>query len=1694
MGTAGSAAASRAEERTPQRERGTHLVRVSHRDVAAQATSKKGAIFLVLPALVALSWVFGALLGGVEIGAVFLAPDAAAPSEEEWALAARLLVAWRFAPLPGLLAAQALKHFSQPSSWAELATTGPAGNAGTYTWVGIRHRGEDWASAELPWTALWQFEPGQPPEHPSVPGFESFQPWGPPPFPAEAAWGGGRAALERAASAVEREDAAGLWHAWPGHALAEMDSGQRDPAAIAAAARQLTGHGVDGQVAAWYWRVWDGQRPPAGAAVPPLIPAGRTDPEDYGFRHWHRHLTGDFTPSLCIAAADDGAGVWPSCTAFFSRARPLQLHADEMIGEVIYGDVHKELVPDALRLAYSAYIQSPTRTRGTLRLGVRAAHPSVRSYLSGAYPKLELLHEYLAPETKGEHGPKLNTFRNAAGRYVPCKEGITSDFVIVRFGWSTEQQSMFEHHQGPVRDAATSDEQVFSALCDPPPAGDALFSYQEPVPESVKGEWRKNKLLIYDVLTSIDYGKSWLASQPDLMGRWRDDDMPAPGGDQDWFLHEFGRLDAAVFEQWQAAAPPHLRHVFIPAITAARHGVDLPSKSARPHSFDIANRPSCRDPDKLQRVKKELDDYKARKIVERKADDTPLAEFCWGINALLIVTRTPDDGSGRLCLDPELNAWLLAAPFAMCGPRDRLAAAEKHFWTLRKDLKRAFYINQLTLLSRFVAAFRDPFPPHDVWRFTVPAFGLLSSPRSLYLSSLPCRIRFCLCLCEVASQLQLARPQLAQELRALARSASLRYDTQQLDFYADDWIGLASPLALAVLDFIMEFEGFSVGLPFAPAKDVYGPSVVTLGIEIDCPQQRMWFPRLRAAAYVIVLQQLLSACRRAKAVAGSDWESLLGKIQFVVQSSRWLRWALGPIEAVLHALPRQSDGRAPLFVFPSPLALAFLEQLWLPLLQSAPCWLLSRSRWSVLPLELAAASAGGVSGSDASGTLGMGGVVGTLTLQRPLTVSESGAHIQVLEFRGSWEVLAHRVRADGGRTRRWLLLIDNAGAVADWNKGGRHWKAPDQALGDWFAFALTAAALDLDVRAVHVPGSIIIKLGHDDASRRMWDHGTPLTPAQVPPDGASGSHTPAQFWSAWQRLAVQRPSPLDPFEEFCKVTPQGRNSGCWVVYVVSSDSDADAPDTGSSESEEGWDSEEEDEWFAQRTREATEQLSETRRAAVRAALTEDPLTQLHASTESRACSAQSCRTPHTAPALRCAACPRVFHWQCLGFAVLKQVPVGWRCGVCSAPGGSAVLAAVLHLDEAAAFAATAPAVNSDATHRSALRRFSRTIIALAAESGAELTVAEILPTDPFTPTAEAFALAFVVAASGTLGTERFMLNTVTTTLAGLAAWHRAKSGGQLQGPSYSWHVQRAVKALERHLAAAGTPLVIRAFPAKVVHMEAFWDYFWFRMQQLLQMGVAWSRRYGWSRDFGYKLLIFLAIIRPDEGYGTRFSRVYFRVAPEDPDGRQYCILRAKNHQTTERWVPLRSSGPGRIGFSEWLLSHEQLLHERGVTIGESTPLFGLASDPETALLSSQMLLAKLRDTLVRPALSRAGLEADVDRDWSGYSFRRGGIDAVYRELRAQIQDNTTLIAQLMATGRWKSAASLRVYLADSNIDPALERHFALLGATSRGGATEAEKPANAAAGAKGKRPKEEGQSKPLTAYWQTVQQAAGGAP
>jgi hypothetical protein len=953
---------------------------------------------------------------------------------------------------------------------------------------------------------------------------------------------------------------------------------------------------------------------------------------------------------------------------------------------------------------------------------------------------------------------------------------------------------------------------------------------------------------------------------------------------------------------------------------------------------------------------------------------------------------------------------------------------------------------------------------------------------------------------EVADQLQLARPELASELRALAATALARYDTQPLDYYADDWIGLGTPEALIILDFIMEFEGFRVGLPFSPAKDVYGPSVVTLGVEIDCPRQRMWFPRLRAAAYVVVLRQALATFQQSGRVSGSDWESLLGKLQFVVQTSRWLRWALAPIAAVMHALPRQGDGRAPVFVEPTARAVAFLEQLWLPLLLSAPCWLLSRSRWSVVPLELAAASAGSVSGSDASGTLGLGGVVGELTVQRPLRESEQGAHIQVLEFRGSWEVLAHRIRTEASRTRRWLLLIDNAGAVADWNKGGRHWQVPDQALGDWFAFVLMAGAYDVDVRAVHVPGAIIIKLGHDDASRRMWEDATPLLPMQVAPEGGDGTHTAAQFWDAWQQSQVARPSPLDPFEEFCKVTPQGRNSACWVVFVYSSDSDSDgdaAPLPGSdseSSAEAGWSSEEE-EWFAQRSRDATEQLTRERREAVRQALTDQPATQLLSSAEGRPCAARVCAAAHLPPSLVCSSCSRSFHWMCLGFASLKQFPVGWRCGVCEAQ-GSETLAAALHLDKAAAFAATAPAPKSDATDRNSIRRFARTVLELAADGGAQLAVADVLPAEPLAATPEAFALAFVVAASGTLSADPFMYNTVTTTLAGLAAWHRAKSGGQIQGPSYSWHVQRAVKALERHITDAGKPLVKRAFPAPLQHMEAMWDYFWVRIQELKRSGAAWSRLYSWTRDFGYKLLIYIAIIRPDEGYDTRFSPVYFRVAANDPEGREYCIVRAKNHQTSERWVPLRLNGPGRVSFSEWLRELESLLQQRGVTIGESTPLFGLASDPETALRSSQMLLAKLRDSLVRPALLRAGLEADIDRDWSGYSFRRGGIDAVYRELRASIADNDTLIAELMATGRWRSAASLRVYLADSSIDPSLEKHFSLLSKRGLAAApAEGSQPRGAgASSSKRKREPPAGASKPLTAYWETVHGASSGAP
>ena len=81
-------------------------------------------------------------------------------------------------------------------------------------------------------------------------------------------------------------------------------------------------------------------------------------------------------------------------------------------------------------------------------------------------------------------------------------------------------------------------------------------------------------------------------------------------------------------------------------------------------------------------------------------------------------------------------------------------------------------------------------------------------------------------------------------------------------------------------------------------------------------------------------------------------------------------------------------GSCPLLAHMSALAWAEIRDFWLPLLRAAPHWLLSRSRWSLLPPARAVFEATGVSGSDASTVKGMGGVVGGALLQRQQTATE----------------------------------------------------------------------------------------------------------------------------------------------------------------------------------------------------------------------------------------------------------------------------------------------------------------------------------------------------------------------------------------------------------------------------------------------------------------------------------------------------------------------------------------------------------------------------------------------------------------------------------------------------------------------------------------------------------------------------------
>ena len=142
-------------------------------------------------------------------------------------------------------------------------------------------------------------------------------------------------------------------------------------------------------------------------------------------------------------------------------------------------------------------------------------------------------------------------------------------------------------------------------------------------------------------------------------------------------------------------------------------------------------------------------------------------------------------------------------------------------------------------------------------------------------------------------------------------------------------------------------------------------------------------------------------------------------------------------------------------------------------------------------------------------------------------------------------------------------------------------------------------------------------------------------------------------------------------------------------------------------------------------------------------------------------------------------------------------------------------------------------------------------------------------------------------------------------------------------------------------------------------------------------------------------------------------------------------------------MPFPRHGPGKLHFQASLARHEALLAENGFAASADLPLFGMQFSPRVQLSSVRVLFGPdFRTRVIAPALQAAGCADKIDLRWTPYSFRRGGINTIYAAARAEGVRKLDLIIVLMEAGRWRSIASLMVYLVE--IDNELANVFRLL--------------------------------------------------
>ena len=883
----------------------------------------------------------------------------------------------------------------------------------------------------------------------------------------------------------------------PAYALSSaIDVGARDlhgaipPAAWAAAA-----HPYLSALSAGAAREGPPQPPPPrrgrGDVSPPPTAPGAYSLRASFARPWAH---GDWAPTIeACGEAEAACRVFPGLP-YFTADDPVQAHRADLVGHVIYAHPppNDKVIASVLDTIAAAMAESPRDTRAIVVVPWGGDAGWVRT----------LRH---ARHVAGSPYEGRYIFRRGKANLPASLRPV----AIMLWGAAPSESAPAP----PTEADAAADVQRAWRVAAASLAAAAATGFAEPSPDALGGDMVPEADFARELPDPADLGDSYATSAEFAaaretaahlisqhaagflsagalagVGRWARGERPFPDVPPEEFYPDGvrGRYHAPTWTLWAAT----IDHPLVERAAAI---------AAQGCSFAMMAEPPWQCPPNAastyswwRRVQPEFDFWKRAGIVETFADvGGSVLDFAATVHGLLAVVRTPDDGKARICVNqaPQTNPVMATEPTSLPSPKTHAARLRRGDVQVREDLRKAFLHGRLTPGSRRYTAFIHP--QWGLARLTSPNFGARGSPAITWVIGNAAAV--------VVAHV-LGRIAVACGDAGLAAELDRTADT--IDPYVDDFLAAGVPVAAAAAQALLHALGYDLGLIFDPAKTVVGRRIVALGAVVDSDTETLAISPARAQVYA----DFSRAFRARYPIDGPPppprlvWR-LYGRLRFAASLSRWGLAHMATV-AELHR------NRA---VWPA-VAEAIhveLQHIWEPALAAAAAEgspMLTLAFWEALPTAALAATAHLRALSDASGDFGGGGGSRFGTVQRRWLRDEGHWHIGIKELAALVGTLIG-VLPRLPYASHVIAECDNVAAVSYINRGGGP-PAVVRILAPLIALAAKYAAR---IRAVHRPGSYMVAMGPDRASRETVHFASRMpTPADAP----------VEWRQAWRHLDI----------------------------------------------------------------------------------------------------------------------------------------------------------------------------------------------------------------------------------------------------------------------------------------------------------------------------------------------------------------------------------------------------------------------------------------------------------------------------------------------------------------------------------------------------------------------------------------------